>query len=100
VIVEANAKLREKPVMANQEPYGEGWLFAVRNQDTKGTFKKLMDDTVSLDWMAAEVGRLESMIESVAGPLAADGGYIVEDIYGTLPALGWKNLTKTFLKTD
>jgi len=100
VIVEVNAKLREKPVMANREPYGEGWLFAVRNQDTKGAFKKLMDDTVTLDWMAGEVGKLEAMIESVAGPLAADGGYIAQDIYGNLPALGWRNLTKTFLKTE
>ena len=88
VIVEVNAKLRERPMMANHEPYGEGWLFAVRNQDTKGAFKKLMDDTVTLDWMAAEVGKLEAMIESVAGPLAADGGYIAQDIYGILPALG------------
>jgi glycine cleavage system H lipoate-binding protein len=100
VIVEVNATLRERPVMANQEPYGEGWLFAVRNQDTKGAFKKLMDDTVSLDWMAAEVGKLEAMIESVAGPLAADGGTLRDDIYGNLPALGWKKLTGTFLKTQ
>ena len=99
VIVEVNAKLREKPTMANQEPYGEGWLFAVRNQDTKETFRKLMDDTASVDWMAAEIGKLEGLIESVAGPLAADGGYITDDIYGNLPALGWKNLTRTFLKT-
>jgi len=42
----------------------------------------------------------KAWIESVAGPLAADGGYIAEDIYGNLPALGWKNLTKTFLKTE
>ena len=100
VIVEVNAKLRERPGMANQEPYGEGWLFAVRNQDTKGAFKKLMDDTVSLDWMAAEVGKLEAMIESVAGPLAVDGGTFRDDIYGNLPALGWKNLIRTFLKTQ
>jgi hypothetical protein len=86
--------------MANQEPYGAGWLFAVRNQATKAAFEKLMDDTVSLDWMAAEVGKLAAMIESVAGPLAADGGYITNDIYGNLPGLGWKNLTKTFLKTE
>jgi hypothetical protein len=39
-------------------------------------------------------------MESVAGPLAADGGYITDDINGNLPALGWKNLTKTFLKTE
>ena len=100
VIVEVNAKLRERPVMANQEPYGEGWLFAVRNPDTKATFKKLMDDAASLDWMAAEVGKLEAMIESVAGPLAADGGTLRDDIYGNLPALGWKNLTRAFLKTE
>jgi len=100
VIVEVNAKLRDKPMMANQEPYREGWLFAVRNQDTKGAFKKLMDDAASMDWMAAEVGKLEAMIESVAGPLAADGGYLTEDIYGNLPALGWKTLTRAFLKTE
>jgi hypothetical protein len=87
-------------MLANQEPYGEGWLFAIRNQDTKGAFKKLMDDTASMSWMAAEIGKLEGMIESVAGPLSADGGYITNDIYGNLPALGWKNLTRTFLKTE
>jgi len=100
VIVEVNGRLREKPVLANQEPYGEGWLFVIRNHDTKGAFKELMDDTVSLDWMAAEIGKLEGMIESVAGPLAADGGYIAEDVYGNLTALGWKNLTRAFLKTE
>jgi glycine cleavage system H lipoate-binding protein len=100
VIVEVNAALREKPGLAKQEPYAEGWLFAVRNRDTKAAFKKLMDDSASLDWTAAEIGKLETMIESVAGPLAADGGYIAEDIYGNLPGLGWKNLTRTFLKTE
>ena len=100
VIVEVNGRLREKPMLANQAPYGEGWLFAIRNQDTKGAFKKLMDDTASLNWMAAEIVKLEGMIESVAGPFAADGGYITNDIYGNLPALGWKNLTRTFLKTE
>jgi len=39
------------------------------------------------------------MIEDVAGPMATDGGLLQEDIYGNLPDLGWKNLTKTFLKT-
>ena len=100
VILEVNGRVREKPMLANGAPYGEGWLFAVRNPDTKGAFKKLMDDTVGKDWMAGEIGKLESMIESVAGPLAADGGTISQDIYGNLPALGWKNLTRTFLRSE
>jgi hypothetical protein len=49
--------------------------------------------------MNNEVTHLESMIEDVAGPMATDGGFLAEDIYGNLPDLGWKNLTKTFLKT-
>ena len=99
VIVEVNADVREKPELANREPYGDGWLFMVRSPDIKGTVKKLMDDTNSLGWISEEVVALEKIVENVAGPLAADGGYFMEDIYGNLPGLDWRNLTRTFLKT-
>jgi len=45
------------------------------------------------------VGRLEGMIEEVAGPISADGGFLSKDIYGNLPDLGWNNLTTSFLGT-
>ena len=99
VIVEVNSKLRETPDLANREPYGDGWLFSVRTPSIKGTIKKLMAETESLDWINKEVATLENMIEDVAGPMAADGGYLADDIYGKLPSLGWDRLTKTFLKT-
>ena len=99
VIMEVNSKLRERPGLTNQLPYEEGWLFMVHAPDIKGTIKKLMTDSDSVDWINGEVNRLEGMIEAVAGPLAADGGYLAEDIYGNIPELGWGNLTKTFLKT-
>jgi glycine cleavage system H lipoate-binding protein len=99
VIVEVNSQLREKPDIANREPYGDGWLFMVRTPDVKATMGKLKVDQSSLSWMNNEVTNLESMIEDVAGPLAADGGFLAEDIYGNLPNLGWNNLTKAFLRT-
>lgn len=99
VIVEVNSQVREKPELANREPYGDGWLFMVRTPDIKGTVKKLMDDTASPGWISDEVVKLEKMVEEVAGPLAADGGYFKEDIYGNLPGLDWRNLARTFLKT-
>jgi len=99
VIVEVNSQLREMPDIANREPYGDGWLFMVRTPDVKATMGKLMTDQSSLSWMNEEVANLEGMIEEVAGPLAADGGYLAEDIYGNLPDLGWNNLTSKFLKT-
>ena len=99
IITEVNSSLSENPVLANQSPYEEGWLFMVRTPDIKGSIKQLMTDAESLKWMNGELNTLESMIEDVAGPLAADGGYLGEDIYGNLPDLGWSKLTKTFLKT-
>jgi len=99
VIVEVNSKVRENPELANREPYGDGWLFMVRNPNIKKTVKELMTDAGSLSWINNEVSTLENMIEDVAGPLAADGGLLQEDIYGNLPDLGWNNLTKAFLKT-
>ena len=99
VIVEVNATLRERPALANQAPYEDGWLFMVRTPDIKGTIKELMSDREELDYMSGELNTLEGMIEEVAGPLAADGGYLNNDIYGNVPALGWDNLTRIFLKT-
>jgi hypothetical protein len=71
----------------------------VRTPDVKSAMNKLMVDQDSLSWINDEVSQLETMIEEVAGPLAADGGYLVDDIYGNLPDLGWKNLTQKFLRT-
>jgi glycine cleavage system H lipoate-binding protein len=99
VILEVNSKVRENPELANRQPYSDGWLFMVRTPDVKGTMNKLMTDQNSLAWINEEVSHLENMIEEVAGPLAADGGHLADDIYGNLPDLGWNNLTKKFLKT-
>jgi len=99
VIMEVNSNVRENAKLVNQKPYEDGWLFMVRTPDIKDTVKRLMDDTGGMEWMNREVNRLENMIEEVAGPLAADGGFLGEDIYGSLPDLGWKRLTKTFLRT-
>jgi len=91
--------VRETPGVANREPYGDGWLFLVRTPDVKTSIKPLMSDQQSIGWIRSEVDQLEHMIEEVAGPLAADGGYLAEDIFGNLPGLGWGRLTQTFLKT-
>ncbi len=99
VIMEVNSGVRDDSGLTNREPYGEGWLFVLRNPDLKKTMKNLMDDITGLGWLDGEVSKLEGMIEEVAGPLAADGGHLADDIFGNLPGLGWESLTSTFLKT-
>lgn len=99
VIVEVNSRARENPELVHGEPYGEGWLFMVRTPDIRTSAGRLMADAGSLQWMNSEVERLEEMIEDIAGPLAADGGFLTDDIYGNLPSLGWDHLKKNFLGT-
>jgi len=99
VIMEVNNQVRENPELANHAPYEEGWLFVVRSPDVKKNAQRLMSDSDSMEWINGEVARLEGMIEEVAGPLSADGGYLTEDVYGHLPELGWNNLTRAFLRT-
>ena len=97
--MEVNSDVRQHPQLANDEPYGGGWLFLLHTRDIKKSVKDLMTDADSFNWINAEVDKLEAMVEKVAGPLAADGGFIKEDVYGNIPEIGWGSLTKTFLKT-
>jgi glycine cleavage system H lipoate-binding protein len=99
VIVDVNAKVRENASTTNREPYESGWLFTVRPPDVKESVNTLMVNEQTVGWIGEEVSALVSMVEQVAGPLAADGGHLAGDIYGALPELGWKSLTRRFLRT-
>jgi glycine cleavage system H lipoate-binding protein len=99
VITRVNPSVRTTPNLPGELPYQDGWLFTVHNADIKGAVKHLMADEKSVNWLSREVTTLEEMIEDVAGPLSADGGLLTRDVYGNLPTLGWKNLTRTFLKS-
>ncbi|MBU3953339.1 MAG: hypothetical protein KJ658_14480, partial [Proteobacteria bacterium] len=67
--------------------------------DIKDALKDLMAEEESCSWLDREVLVLEQMIEEVTGPLAADGGVLRSNVYGSLPGLGWQNLTRKFLGT-
>ena len=99
VITATNPKLREEGSLANRAPYSEGWVMSVYSESLREDLKNLMINRETRDFMERQVERLHQVIEDVAGPLAADGGFLGEDIYGNMPQLGWKNLTKIFLNT-
>ena len=83
----------------HREPYSEGWVMTVHADGLREDLKGLMIHDESKAFLEDEVGRLYGMMEEVAGPLAADGGQLGDDIYGSLPQLGWDRLVKTFLRT-
>ncbi|MCG8634390.1 MAG: glycine cleavage system protein H [Desulfobacterales bacterium] len=99
VITKVNPNAMKDTRHMGDDPYSENWLFTIHNSDLKAAVSPLMDDEKSPEWLGREVSGLEEMIETVTGPLAADGGTLTHDVYGNLPTLGWNNLVERFLRT-
>jgi glycine cleavage system H lipoate-binding protein len=99
VVTAINPDLRQEGSLAHREPYSEGWVMTVHAPRLREDLKNLMIHEESKTFLGEEVRRLYGVIEDTAGPLAADGGRLGEDIYGSLPDLGWDRLVKGFLRT-
>ena len=97
VVTEINPALREKGHLANQNPYTEGWVMRLHSSNLRQDIRNLMIGEQAGEFLDDEVKRLYRVIEEEAGPLAADGGYLGNDIYGNLPPACWKKLTRLFL---
>lgn len=97
VVTAINPKLREEGRLANQHPYTEGWVMAVQANHLRQDLKNLMINQETAPFMEKQVEQLYQTIEDVAGPLSTDGGYLGDDIFGSLPGLEWERLMKTFL---
>lgn len=99
VVTDINPQLREEGRRANQDPYAEGWVMRLHATDLRRDLKQLMIGSQAAEFIDDEVERLVEVIEETAGPLAADGGELGPDIYGSLPAIGWNKISRMFLRT-
>ncbi len=99
VITDINPKLREKGSIANKNPYSEGWVMRIHAPNLRNDLKNLMIGTETKDFVEKEVDRLFQIIEEEVGPIAADGGDLVDDIYGNVPGIKWDKLARLFLHT-
>lgn len=99
VVTSINAPLRENGHPAHADPFSAGWIMRVHARNLREDLANLVINTETGEFMEGEVERLHRVIEEVQGPLSTDGGQLSRDIYGSLPSLGWKRLTKLFLGT-
>jgi glycine cleavage system H lipoate-binding protein len=99
VVTAINADLRGSGSLANQDPYTEGWVMCLHSKNLRQDLRNLMIGDEAGDYLDDEVDRLYQVIEEEAGPLAADGGYLGDDIYGNLAPEVWNRLTRDFLHT-
>lgn len=99
IVTEINTSLREKGNLANAAPYSDGWIMRVHAPNLRRELKYLSIGDQAKASLSHDIDRLYGVIEDVAGPIAADGGQLCDDIYGIMPELGWDRLTRLFLQT-
>jgi len=99
VVTDINPELREKGNLANDDPYTGGWVMRLHSDNLRHDLKNLMIGDQASQYLDGEIDRLYEVIEEEAGPLAADGGYLGDDIFGNLPQTSWQKLTRLFLNT-
>jgi glycine cleavage system H lipoate-binding protein len=99
VVTDINPVMREHGNRGSEDPYSEGWILRLHCANLRQELKNLMIGDQAGKFIDQEVDRLYEVIEETSGPLAADGGYLSDDIFGHLPQLGWQNLTRLFLRT-
>jgi glycine cleavage system H lipoate-binding protein len=97
-VVAVNPKIGRHPAGAHQAPYVDGWFMIIQPTRLRENLKNLFFGAESLAWIDDEASRLTGLIrESADFRLAATGGRVVRDIFGTVPHAEWNRLVEAFL---
>jgi glycine cleavage system H lipoate-binding protein len=99
VVMDINPAVRESGSHTHGNAYSQGWILRLHCSSLRQDLKNLMIGAQASEFINEEVDRLYQVIEETAGPLATDGGYFGDDIFGNLPQIGWQELTRAFLRT-
>ncbi len=99
IVTAINSSLREKGDLAKDHPYDDGWILRVHAKNLRQDLKALRIGSETETFMEKEVDRVYALIEAQAGPLATDGGFLGNDLFGNMPRIGWDTLKKHFLHT-
>ncbi len=100
IVVAVNPNLRHRPGLANHSPYASGWCLILQPTRLTRDLRSLLFGTQTEGWLDHEAGRLAELLDRESGyRLAATGGRVVEDIYGSVEGLDWDELVQGFLLT-
>ncbi|MFH1985769.1 MAG: glycine cleavage system protein H [Pseudomonadota bacterium] len=97
VVTETNPRVADNGALAAVDPYGEGWILRMHPSAIRQDLKRLFIGTAAAALFTEDIDHLYEDIEAIM-PLAADGGFLGKDIYGSLPELGWNNLVRRYLQ--
>jgi hypothetical protein len=66
----------------------------------KRNLKKLLFGQQCDAWIEAEQQHLLALIGPEYRQMAATGGQVVDDLYGSIPEIGWDRIVQDFLRSE
>lgn len=97
-VVAVNQKVLEKPALAHDKPFGDGWLVLVEPDNVKKSMRGLNFGDDGKKWLLNEADRLHDLVTRDYGRLAATGAPPIDDVFGMAPEIGWRTLVDEFLR--
>jgi glycine cleavage system H protein len=99
-VTETNSRVRERPELVNEQPFGDGWTVMIRGGDLAADKPRLLRGGAAQDWFRNEVDRLIELLEPAAVPALADGGALVEGLYRYVDEPAWRRLQESFFAQE
>jgi glycine cleavage system H lipoate-binding protein len=95
-ISDVNDNVARDPMLAQKDPYGEGWLVTVQSPDAKTNFRNLLGGVLARWWTEESATRLQRKMPALCGALAQDGGVAVGNLAEQIPDTEWVSITREF----
>lgn len=97
-VVARNPRVMADPGLAAESPHGQGWLLLLEPASLQKDLKGLISGPQVEKWLLDEAQRLSDLLTEASGyRLAATGGMLRPDLFGSMPGLSWQRLAEGFL---
>ncbi len=96
IIEKVNPKIRQRPNLVHDDPYGEGWLCLVKPINLQRNLGNLLSGEANVTWINEEAHRLLNFVETTVGVTLPDGGAVADNLYDLYPDIGWRPLIHEF----
>ena len=97
-VVQVNTKLAQEPSLPNSDPYGAGWVLAIKPSELDAELSQLLKEEDARSWMGEEAEKLEKIrkFESASIPSLPNGGTSLGEQDEKTRKQRWNTLIETF----
>jgi glycine cleavage system H protein len=98
-VVAGNAALEGRPGLAGDDPYGRGWVLAVRPSRLEPSLRGLLSGRLARRWMEEAREALDLRLMALSGSVLQDGGEPQPGFSRHLSPDDWRGVVRDFLLT-